>query len=462
MYYCLNEDWLLRGWDLLPTGIVRWKSENVIFVQPALYRKIRDCAWMVFEESPFLTEDERKALDQMVKLNIMGLHDHVVPLTERQQYLKYPNRYLHAVHWAVTGKCNCRCKHCYMSAPTGKIPEYSHEKCLEIIDQMEGAGIRSVALTGGEALVRRDFLDLAQHLSDAGIRISTIMSNGLLVTEELLTALEEMGQKPEFNMSFDGIGTHDWLRGVPGVEKAVTRAFALCRDRGFPTGSEYCLHKGNLHQLRDSVKLLADLGCGSLKVNGLSAEGEALAIQEYCLSQDELFQAFLDYIPQYVEDGEPLAIMLSGMFHSDGHGHRGVPFSKGLEKNECDDYCLCGHARNMMHITADGYIVPCIPIGSIECGRTHFPNIENITFREALTDSTYMSFIDTRLRTYFEHHPECAACEFRNRCAGGCRGIAAESGDLMGRDMQTCAFFRQGWYDKTLALMKELNISPDA
>lgn len=45
---------------------------------------------------------------------------------------------------------------------------------------------------------------------------TTVMSNGLLMNERVLDEFEKRGIKPEFNMSFDGIGCHDWLRGIPG------------------------------------------------------------------------------------------------------------------------------------------------------------------------------------------------------------------------------------------------------
>ena len=456
MYYCLNEDYLLRGWEKLQTGIVNKRKGQVIFLQPQFYSKIRDMQWAMFEGSPFLTKEEQEFMGQLADEGIVYLSETRVPYTKEQEYRLYPNRYLQMIHWAITGHCNCRCKHCYMSAPTGNIPEYSTEKCMEIIDQMEAAGVRRVSLTGGEALVRKDFVKLITRLTEAGIRISTIMSNGLLVNEELLDVLDELGQKPEFNMSFDGIGRHDWLRGRDGVEEAVIRAFRLCKERGFPTGAEYCLHKGNMDVFRDSVKLLGELGCESLKVNTLKAEGEGTGITDYMLSLEEEYQFYLDYLPQYFEDGEPVRLMLSGMFMKIKQGNYVVPAEKQPEDKDCSNYCLCGHARNVMHITADGYIVPCIPIGSVENGRNHFPNIFETTLTEALQDSAYMNFIDTRLATYFEHNPECAVCEYRNRCAGGCRGTAAGSGDLLGKDERVCTLFLGGWYDKVKEFIKTL------
>ena len=115
-----------------------------------------------------------------------------------------------------------------------------------------------------------------------------------------------------------------------------------------------------------------------------------------------------------------------------------------------------------MYLTPDGFIVPCIPMGSAEGGRRHFPDIRETTITEALSDSFYMNFIDTRLHDYFAHNPGCASCGYKNRCAGGCRGHVAEAGggdDLLARDEDACTFFRQGWYDRLTGRMAELGIA---
>ena len=417
---------------------------------------IRDRGWMLFEGSPFLSAEQKAFFAEMAEKGVFERTEHIRPLTETQQYKLYPNRYMYAVQWAVTGNCNCRCSHCYMSAPSGKVGEFSHEKCIELIRQFEEAGVQKVILTGGEPLIRKDFAEIAKALTDAGIQIEEIMSNGLLVSDSLLDSLERMGQRPTFNMSFDGIGCHDRLRGIPGAEKAVIRAFRLCAERGFSTAAEYCLHKSNAHALGDSVKLLAELGCRSLKVNGLRAEGEGVKIQDEILPANELFQIFLDYIPRFIGDELPIDLMLSGFFLCRGKPLRmAIPFEKCREQDDCSNYCLCGHARNWMHITADGAIVPCVPVGSTELGRSCFPNVYQMSIREALHDSQYLRFIDTRLKEYFQENPECAACEYRNRCAGGCRGEAAQAGSLLGRDELACSFYRNGWYEKVTGLIDD-------
>ncbi|MBR5908947.1 MAG: radical SAM protein [Schwartzia sp.] len=515
MYYKLKDEFRLRGWELLPTGIVRRLSGDVGFLPPAVYRALQKACGSLPVGSVLFSAEERKMLAELCEAGILEKSEVPAPLSDAQKYRAYPNRFLYSVHWAITGNCNCRCRHCYMSAPTrmealvraqaqdapslrpptrtealvraqaqdapslrpptGEIGEPSLDDCLDVVRQMEAAGVRTVSLTGGEALLRRDFFAIVDALIDADILIVTVMSNGLLVNEKTLDEFERRGLRPEFNMSFDGVGCHDWLRGIDGAEKAVLRAFSLCKERGFPTGAEYCLHKGNLSALRESVKLLGELGCQTLKVNRLNLEGEGVAIADHAITVDEEFQTYLDYIPHFYEDGAPLSLMLSGFFCSDGTDGFEIPFVKIEEDEDCGDYCLCGHARNYMYITAEGAMVPCIPMGSAEGGRRHFPNINETTFADALRDSDYMGFIDTRLRDYFAHNPGCAVCEYRNRCAGGCRGRVASAGgrregataaagesvgaaevDLLARDEDACAFFRQGWYDKVTKIMEKI------
>ncbi len=116
-------------------------------------------------------------------------------------------------------------------------------------------------------------------------------------------------------MSFDGIGWHDWLRGVDGAQNLVEHAFRLCKEMGFPTGAEMCIHGRNKHVLRQTVKHLGELGCGSLKTVPVSdigawhenGYGEAISIPD-------LFRLYLDYIPYYYEDGMPLRLFWSGLW----------------------------------------------------------------------------------------------------------------------------------------------------
>ena len=55
------------------------------------------------------------------------------------------------------------------------------------------------------------------------------------------------------------------------------------------------------------------------------------------------------------------------------------------------------------------------------------------------------------------HNAECADCEYRARCMGGCRAAALDNtpDDILGRDMGCCTFYKDGWEQKARAAAEE-------
>ncbi len=378
-----------------------------------------------------------------------------------QEYKCYPARYIRTAHWSITGQCNYRCKHCYMSAPDAKYGELSHEQIMDIVRQLIDCGVMEVTLTGGEPLVRRDFLEIVDALLEGGIRIAAIYSNGKLVTENLLKELDRRGIKPEFNMSFDGVdGWHDWLRGIDGAGRIAEEAFLRCKNMGFPTGAEMCLHRGNKHLLRRTVNRLAALGCRSLKTVPISDVG-AWKEGGYGpgISLEELYGLYLDYIPKYYEDGMPLAIQLGGFFCADPQKPREYDIPSMKSCSDPSNLCVCGHARMVMYISAEGRTLPCMALSGMDI-QQQFPLIGEIGLAACLTDSAYMSLIETRASEILAHNLECAACEYALQCLGGCRAAALETmpEDILSPDRATCAIFKGGWAEKIYRQMAQLGL----
>lgn len=75
MYYCLNENYLLRGWEKLQTGIVKKRSGQVFFLQPSFYSKIRNMRGLMFENSPFMTAEEHEYMALLIKEGIVYLSE---------------------------------------------------------------------------------------------------------------------------------------------------------------------------------------------------------------------------------------------------------------------------------------------------------------------------------------------------------------------------------------------------
>ena len=457
MYCKLKDNFLLRGWKLLPTGIVNKTNGQIQFLSQARYNAIKKCDGL-HEENSFSAEESNFVLNS-------GLVDKIETpsaLRAEQEYKFYDNRFMASVHWLITGKCNARCKHCYMSAPDAVFGEPSHELCMNIIDKMAACGIQSVTLSGGDPLIRKDFWEIVDSLLSHGIFIEKVMTNGLLLNDSLLDKFEARGIKPSIQMSFDGTdGWHDWMRGIKGAEKAVVHAFDICHKRGFDTSCGFCWHKGNRHVLHDSLKLLGSLGVGSVKVNNLDPVGAAENIREYAMTFDEYFNEMLKYIPQYIEDGAPVPVRFQGMFVADDAESYRIGLCKTSEDKPNDNSCLCGAMRNSMTIDPEGRMLPCGMFNDLPALYKKYPNIKDVAIKDLLTKSAYFDFINIRLKEFFRHNTECAACEFKYRCGSGCRGRAIlkdANHDIWAADKGNCTFFKGGYYSRLIDFMDDLNV----
>ena len=252
-------------------------------------------------------------------------------------------------------------------------------------------------------------------------------------------------------MSYDGVeGWHDWLRGIPNAGKIVEDAFLRCREKGFPTGAEMCIHHGNKHLLRQTINRLADLGCRSLKTTPISnvgawkegGYGESITI-------DELYRLYLDYIPKYYEDGMPLSLQLGGFFLASPNKPEEYDIPSMKNCSDPAKTCVCGHARMVMYISAEGRALPCMALSGMDI-QEEFPLIPEIGLANCLTDSRYMRLIDTRATEVLKHNPECSSCEHALQCLVGCRASALEFDptDILAPDKAACAIFKGGWVEK--------------
>ncbi|MCL2278888.1 MAG: SPASM domain-containing protein, partial [Oscillospiraceae bacterium] len=249
---------------------------------------------------------------------------------------------------------------------------------------------------------------------------------------------------------------HDWLRGIEGSEKTVINAFKLCRDRGYATNTELCLHQYNKHTLRESVNLLASLGVGSVKTNPASMSGAWIEnAGDANLTIQELYEVYLDYIPHYFEDGAPMNIQLGGFFY----GRKGemkymLPSVKCDGAEKAGRQVICGHARKVMYISAEGRILPCMSLSGLDVQKD-YPLVTEIGLVKCLTNSTYMRLIGSTVDDFLENCTECAECEFKYQCCTGCRASAMDSGgDLMGPDRACCEFFKGGIISRIIEAAK--------
>ena len=451
--YVLAERYALRGWKLLPCGLLDQRTLRAQFFNREQYEVLLRADGMSDMHVEELTESQTELLEELVKDEVLTelAPDDRARLAPFQEYVAFPSRYIMQAHWSITGRCNYRCKHCMVSSPHTALGEPSLEQCQRVIDQLSACGIYSMELTGGEPLVHPHFWDIVDYGLNHNVILSGIYTNAPLVNLELVDGLTCRGLHPVFHISFDGVGHHDWLRGVAGAEESANRAFALCREAGFPTTAALTLHGENRACLRDTVLHLASLGVELIKVAGMTDLGEwAKQDPRYKLSDEDYFEEILRYIPQYVEDEAPTAIQIWSAFLCDGVGATSVrgPLQwtkRGMSEQRALKMPACDATRSSVYISPEGVVLPCMTMAGTELEQS-FPNLFEEDLRDILQDSLHFRAVDLRASDLREAHAQCRGCEGFFDCLCGCRAEAfVENGDLRGIGSTTCQFYRSGY-----------------
>ncbi len=130
----------------------------------------------------------------------------------------------------VTYACQLRCCQCHMWQHKRTPGELSGEEWLGVLrnggDLLRGDV--SVVVAGGEPLVKPWCIDLLQEIDRLGLR-SVLVTNGYAIDEQMAERLAAAGLK-EMNISIDGFAElHDRLRGRPGTYERAWRAIELIK-----------------------------------------------------------------------------------------------------------------------------------------------------------------------------------------------------------------------------------------
>lgn len=151
----------------------------------------------------------------------------------------------------LTERCNLRCVYCM---PAEGIPLTPTRQMLTT-DEIErlarvlvGAGVDKVRLTGGEPLVRKDAVEVAERLGRLGLRSLAMTTNGLLL-EDRLGALRRAGLT-DLTLSLDSLrpDRFERLTRRPGLDR-VLAALDAALGAGYALGTGRTL-KVNVVALR--------------------------------------------------------------------------------------------------------------------------------------------------------------------------------------------------------------------
>ncbi len=160
------------------------------------------------------------------------------------------------VTWLITGRCNQLCGYCKWKDLRSS-DELDTGQVKGLLRQMKRAGVRLVAFTGGEPLLRRDMGEIVREVKAHGM-VCKLNTNGRRVER----FLDDLRPLDLLQISLDGPpDVHDLYRGEGATASAV-RAVELARGAGIPLLLTTCLTRQNVARMDEVLDFGLQLGVG--------------------------------------------------------------------------------------------------------------------------------------------------------------------------------------------------------
>ena len=172
--------------------------------------------------------------------------------------------------------CNNRCTFCVQGDKRDQLMDRTTDELLDILRSRAGAA-HAVVLTGGEATIRADIVELVQAASDLGYTTIQLQTNGRRLSyRPFVKALVEAGVtevSPALHGSRPEI--HDGLTRAKGAFKQVVKGIRNVREAGLPVISNTVVVQDNVTDLPQLAQLLAQLGANPVQFAFVHPAGTA-------------------------------------------------------------------------------------------------------------------------------------------------------------------------------------------
>lgn len=289
----------------------------------------------------------RKFLDNLDKIGII--------VDENEKKNENINK-LESVDLMLTNRCNLRCTHCAIDSEYASSKEiFNTKEIFNIIDKIIKCNPKKIILTGGEPLLRDDFIDIIKHIKENSDVEITIMTNGTLINENNASTIAKLVKSVD--ISLDGVdeNTCSIIRGK-GVFEKVINAIRLLQKYGC---NEISLSMVETKNNSPYVDKFNDL-CKKLNVKPLLRE---LNYSGRAKNNRHL----LDYISS--NNQENVA--------TDSHNQENEVLNKRKVRETLIANC-CSAGINKISIEADGKIIPCSVFSELNKFCNNINDIEDL------------------------------------------------------------------------------------
>lgn len=323
-----------------------------------------------------------------------------------------------AAYLHITPRCNLDCTGCYSRRPEEPSVDLPLADMLLLVERLADRDVRRLVISGGEPFLRSDLPEIVQHAKAVGMEHIDVLTNGTAIAPQALAGL--CGFVDRVCVSFDGPSADaEALVRKEQRYAQLTDALRMIEQAGIPAHIIATIHARNMHDI-PAYKALAEKLGATVSFSMLSAPTTDPAVGELVPDDDALAE---------------LARVLFGsmMLSTDPAGG-----PLGTTLSVC---ALCGAGERNLSVAADGRLYPCHMLHYDEmCMGSLLDAPED---PDGLASATAAPCDNPFAGLTVDDIPDCAACDIRYLCGGGCRARAFyATGDPAQRDPY-CTLMRE-------------------
>ena len=402
------------------------------------------------------------ASDALYRLEMMGVIRRCrksEASLKADQFREYANYFFRDIDWTITERCNYNCLHCFHASDNSRLrAEFSREEALRFLKEAAECGILGIRLTGGEPTLYPHFREVLQEMKSLGLPLDTLITNGAMLDEELIGFVKSLHPWAQIMLSFDGIGTHDWLRQHEGAEAQVKNTIRLCKNAGMYVKINMNANRRNRNGIFDSAVMHADMGVDEVRIIKtteaprwqLNAGNDSLTIGEY-------YDLSAEFAGLYKTRGLTLPVTIWQSLYLDGKRKAFIILPvKSSECNYREDALICNAMMRKISVQANGDIIPCAPLaGLYTLLGIQMGNVKRESLQQLLTEGPFVENVRHTAGEKRQYSQKCGSCRHFKNCQGGCPALSMLfSGSLLGPDVYKCAFYSGNWYNTFCNVME--------
>lgn len=305
----------------------------------------------------------------------------------------------------LSSRCNERCIHCYI--PNGKKNhgiDMPYSRFKNILDEFAEMGGIHVGLSGGEALLHKDFIKMLFYCREKDLKIS-VLSNLINLTEEHIKAMKttnvSLVQVSLYSME---PGIHDFITTIKGSFYKTKDAIEKLVAADVPVQISCPLMKANKDGYKEVLKYAQKLKVRSNADYIMMAQADLdtsnLANRLSLNETEQVLSDIIEFDLDYVK-GMQMTRPINNEMNRDKEKYLSQP--------------LCGVGYDNCCITANGDVYPCAGWQDYIIGNVYTQPLKDIwenshRLRELrkINQSSFPECLDCEARQY------CSRCLVRN------------------------------------------------